>query len=121
MQAWINGQPADSIAVADRGLAYGDGLFETIKVRNGRALLLERHLARLAEGCQRLMIPCDMQVLRDELSIYMQQLDQGVCKLILTRGAGQRGYAIPEPCAPQRIFQASPLPKWPAADRKSVV
>ena len=115
MQAWINGQPADGIAVADRGLAYGDGLFETIKVRNGRALLLERHLARLAEGCQRLMIPCDMQVLRDELSMYMQQLDQGVCKLILTRGAGQRGYAMPEPCAPQRILQASSLPQWPAA------
>lgn len=117
MQAWINGQPVDGITVADRGLAYGDGLFETIKVRNGCAPLLERHLTRLAEGCQRLMIPCDMQVLRNELSIYMQQLDQGVCKLILTRGAGQRGYAMPEPCAPQRILQASSLPQWPVAHR----
>lgn len=115
MQAWINGQPADSIAVADRGLAYGDGLFETIKVRDGRALLLERHLARLEIGCQRLMIPCDIQVLRNELSAYMQQLDQGVCKLILTRGAGQRGYAMPDPCVPQRILQASQLPRWPIA------
>ena len=86
MQAWINGQPTDCIAVADRGLAYGDGLFETIKVRNGRAALLERHLARLQNGCRRLMIPCDMQLLRNELLAYMQQLGDGVCKLLVTRG-----------------------------------
>lgn len=113
MQAWINGQPTDCIAVADRGLAYGDGLFETIKVRNGRAALLERHLARLQNGCRRLMIPCDMQLLRNELLAYMQQLGDGVCKLLVTRGVGQRGYTLPEPCSPQRILQASSLPQWP--------
>ena len=95
MQAWINGQPSDTIALADRGLAYGDGLFETIKVRNGRAILLERHLQRLQEGCQRLAIPLDLPLLRQELNAYMQQLGVGVCKLILTRGVGQRGYALP--------------------------
>lgn len=114
MQAWINGQPAACIALADRGLAYGDGLFETIKVREGRALLLERHLARLQDGCQRLAIPCDIGMLRAELQAYMQQLGQGVCKLILTRGAGQRGYASPNPCMPQRILQASSTPQWPS-------
>lgn len=115
MQAWINGQPADCIAVADRGLAYGDGLFETIKVRAGRAALLERHLARLEDGCQRLMIPCDMPVLRSELLAYMQQLGNGVCKLLVTRGVGQRGYTLPEPARPQRILQTSSLPQWPDA------
>ncbi len=114
MQAWINGQPAACIALADRGLAYGDGLFETIKVREGRALLLERHLERLQDGCQRLAIPCDIGMLRAELQAYMQQLGQGVCKLILTRGAGQRGYASPNPCMPQRILQASSTPQWPS-------
>ena len=113
MQAWINGQPAACIAVADRGLAYGDGLFETIKVRNGRAALLERHLARLQEGCERLMIPCDMSILRSELLAYIERLGNGVCKLLLTRGAGQRGYTLPEPSRPQRILQASTLPQWP--------
>ena len=115
MQAWINGQPADGIAVADRGLAYGDGLFETIKVHNGRALLFERHLARLEIGCQRLMIPCDMPTLRSELLDYIQHLGDGVCTLILTRGAGQRGYGLPDPCVPQRILQSSSLPHWPVA------
>lgn len=118
MQAWVNGQPADSLALADRGLAYGDGLFETLKVQGGRAVLLERHLARLQEGCQRLKIPCDMLVLRNELLEYMQQLGDGVCKLIVTRGAGQRGYGLPDPCVPQRILQASAVPQWPAAHQQ---
>ena len=118
MQAWVNGQPAESLALADRGLAYGDGLFETIKVQGGRAVLLERHLARLQEGCQRLKIPCDMSILRRELLEYMQQLGDGVCKLIVTRGAGQRGYGLPDPCVPQRILQASAVPQWPAAHQQ---
>ncbi len=118
MRAWINGQPASAINVADRGLAYGDGLFETIKVRAGRAALLERHLARLQEGCQRLAIPCDMALLRQELLLYLQQVGDGVCKLILTRGAGQRGYTIPEFCEPQRVLQAAPTPQWPIAHRQ---
>lgn len=117
MQSWVNGQPSDSIALADRGLAYGDGLFETIKVRNGSAILLERHLARLQDGCQRLAIPCDLPLLRQEVLAYMQQLGEGVCKLILTRGAGQRGYVAPQPCHPQRILQAADLPQWPVAHR----
>lgn len=119
MQAWINGQPAACIALADRGLAYGDGVFETIKVRDGRAALLERHLARLEEGSQRLAIAYDMAVLRAELQAYMQQLGEGVCKLILTRGTGQRGYASPVPCLPQRILQASSLPQWPATHQQA--
>ena len=118
MQAWVNGQPAESLALADRGLAYGDGLFETIKVQGGRAVLLERHLARLQDGCQRLKIPCDMPTLRGELLEYMQQLGDGVCKLILTRGVGQRGYGLPDPCVPQRILQASAVPQWPAAHQQ---
>src|SRR5690554_8032974 len=41
----------------DRGAAYGDGLFETLLVRDGRPLLWDEHLARLARGCHVLGIP----------------------------------------------------------------
>ena len=42
----LNGQPATAISLQDRGLAYGDGLFETILIRNGKPLLLDEHLVQ---------------------------------------------------------------------------
>ena len=112
--SWLNGQPAAGLPVHDRGLAYGDGLFETIRVVHGRAALLERHLARLQHGCQRLAIPVDPLLLREELTRFCAQLGQGVAKLIVTRGPGQRGYAPPHPCEPRRLLIGSPLPVYPA-------
>ena len=50
MLSWVNGAPGEQLSVRDRGLAYGDGLFETIAVRGGRIPLLARHMARLADG-----------------------------------------------------------------------
>lgn len=50
MLDWVDGRPAAELSVRDRGLAYGDGLFETLAVRAGTPRLLERHLARLEEG-----------------------------------------------------------------------
>ena len=43
----VNGQSGDQLSVFDRGLAYGDGLFETLRLVNGQPLLLSLHLARL--------------------------------------------------------------------------
>lgn len=54
MQSWVDGQPANALAsLKDRGLAYGDGLFETLAVKVGTPLLLELHMQRLALGCSR--------------------------------------------------------------------
>ena len=50
----INGESKEHIEISDRGFQYGDGLFETIEVRNGQAVFLERHLERLNSGCHRL-------------------------------------------------------------------
>ncbi len=111
--SWLNGQPCEGLSVHDRGLAYGDGLFETIRVVGGRARLLDRHLQRLTVGCQRLAIPVDTVELRNELTRFCQALGQGIAKLIVTRGTGQRGYAPPQPCQPQRVLLGSPLPAYP--------
>jgi 4-amino-4-deoxychorismate lyase len=113
MLSWVDGQPAELLSVKDRGLAYGDGLFETIVVAAGQASLLERHLSRLAEGCVRLHIPVDMALLKAELLEFSQQLGDGVAKLIVTRGDGQRGYAPPEPAQPRRILQGAAKPLYP--------
>ncbi|AIZ32192.1 aminodeoxychorismate lyase [Pseudomonas parafulva] len=115
MHSWIDGQPGSAVNLQNRGLAYGDGLFETIAVRGGRPSLLQRHLDRLAMGCRRLAIDLDVPLARDELVAYAAQLGEGVVKLMVTRGDSPRGYA-PAPGAPaRRILQNSPLPAYPAA------
>ena len=59
----VNGKETDVISVSDRGLAYGDGLFETIAVRQSRPLLWELHWQRLKAGCERLSIKCPEAIL----------------------------------------------------------
>lgn len=112
MLSWVDGRPATSLSLADRGLAYGDGLFETIAVQGGHPVLLERHLARVAAGCARLRIDLDAAQLRSELLVFCAEVQQGVAKLIVTRGDGQRGYA-PSAGVPRRIIQAGAMPAYP--------
>lgn len=114
MESWVDGQPADALSLKDRGLAYGDGLFETVAVRGGQPLLLDRHLKRLADGCLRLSIPVDQELIRGELLAYAAALGEGVLKLILTRGDSLRGYAADPAAQARRILQGSPLPAYPA-------
>lgn len=113
--SWVDGRPAEGLPIHDRGLAYGDGLFETIKVVGGRPELLDKHLQRLTRGCQRLAIPCDIELLSSHLSAFCTELGGGVAKLIVSRGEGKRGYAPPIPCLPRTILTGSPLPDYPKA------
>ena len=53
-QTWINGLAADPTLGKDRGLQFGDGLFETIAVINGVPRLWERHFFRLQDGCEQI-------------------------------------------------------------------
>ena len=94
MDKWlINGHAGDTIGVTDRGFYYGDGLFETIAIRNGEPRLLTRHTQRLTESCQRLGITIpSVADIASEISTLAEGLDHGVCKVIITRGPGQRGY-----------------------------
>ncbi|MBJ9978197.1 aminodeoxychorismate lyase [Pseudomonas sp. S75] len=115
MLSWIDGQPAAALDLRNRGLAYGDGLFETLAVRGGKPALLQRHLDRLALGCQRLAIELDLALVQRELQAYASQLGEGVVKLIVTRGDSQRGYAPAVGAMPRRILQNSPPPAYPAA------
>ena len=112
----MDGQPCEGLSVLDRGLAYGDGLFETMRVVNGRPCLFERHLLRLQEGCQRLRLPLDLPTLRGEILAFCQTLHDGVAKLILSRGDGLRGYAMPEPCQSRRVLLGSAAPVYPAGN-----
>ncbi len=103
----LNGERACGLPFTDRGLAYGDGLFETIKVQ-GRPQFLELHLARLSRGCQRLDIKLDLAALRCEITALLQAEGSGTLKLIVTRAAGQRGYKPSPGAAAQRVLLFSP-------------
>lgn len=94
---WDDGAPIDSQAVQDRGLHYGDGLFETLSVRDGRARFLELHLDRLFGGAARLELAlAPRSICESELRAAAQQLGDGVLKYLVTRGAQrERGYAPP--------------------------
>lgn len=115
MESWVDGRPASALSLLDRGLAYGDGLFETVLVRNGRPVLFERHLQRLVDGCTRLGMPLDLDQVREECGRFAVGLGEGVMKLIVTRGDGLRGYAPLADARPRRILQGSGAPVWPAA------
>lgn len=113
MPSWVDGRPAAELPLGDRGLAYGDGLFETFAVRRGRPRLLDAHLQRLHRGCERLGIAFEEQVIVDELLAFCAALGEGVAKLILTRSDGLRGYAPPADARPRRVLLASPAPVYP--------
>lgn len=113
---WIDGMPAETLPATDRGLQYGDGLFETLALRTGRIALLEYHLDRLKEGCERLgMAMPDRDLLRREFSTAAAgRRADVVLKLMLTRGSGGRGYRPPPEAKPRRILSLHPWPDHPA-------
>lgn len=113
---WINGEAAQSVTVSDRGLQYGDGLFETIAVTPRGPRLLARHLARLARGAAVLGIPLpDEAILRLDIERAAAVSGAGIVKLLLTRGSGGRGYRPPPHAAPNRVVTSFAPPDYPAA------
>lgn len=95
-------QRLDALDPADRGLAYGDGLFETALVHDGLVVWWPAHLARLSEGAARLRIPLpDVAWLTSQLAGFVARAPaRAVLKLVLTRGVGGRGYAPPATVEP---------------------
>jgi 4-amino-4-deoxychorismate lyase len=91
--AWHNGSSANAVALANRGFAYGDGLFETIKVCGGRPQFLAEHWRRLRRDCARLQLSVDFSVLQFETERALRTRRDGILKIMITRGAGARGYA----------------------------
>ena len=112
--ALINGECKNTVDATDRGLHYGDGLFETIEIFQGQPVFLQQHLARLKTGCQRLKIPFPAEVLLlDEIAQLSKDVEHGVIKLMLTRGSGGRGYRQPDTVQVTRVVALHPYPDYP--------
>lgn len=103
-----NGTPTTVVSVASRGLAYGDGLFETIKVIDGKAQFLDEHLQRLHRDCARLDMVVDSGALRNEIAMLLLKCATGVLKIIVTRSSVLRGYAAPSRAPAERLLQFHP-------------
>ncbi len=91
--SFVDGKPQASISLSDRGLSYGHGVFETMRLSAGELPLWGYHRQRLGKGADKLGIVLDLPLLETYLR---QALDafpaEGMVKLLLTAGAGPRGY-----------------------------
>ena len=93
---FVNGLQTDSIGALDRGLHYGDGVFRTLKATAGEVRWWDDQYNKLAEDCAALNIPCpERKTLEAEVRRLAAEPGVGVIKIIVTRGTGQRGYAMP--------------------------
>lgn len=108
----IDGVAADHVPALDRGLAYGDGLFESIRLVDAVAPLWSRHMRRLVESCERLRIPVpDTLQLWSEVLEVTRDMPHSVVRVTVTRGIGERGYALPAAPQPMRVVAAFAPPQ----------
>lgn len=108
----VNGEMAAHVPADDRGLAYGDGLFETLAVTGGTPRLWQQHMDRFLRGCQCLnLAPPPREILLREVRTVAAGLPRCIVKINLTRGSGGRGYAPPDNPVPCRIVSAHDWPE----------
>jgi len=99
MKIWLGNKLVDEkdakISVFDHGLLYGDGVFEGIRVYDGRIFEFEAHLKRLYESAQsiRLKIPMSKEdiIQAAEKTVESNQVVDGYIRLVVTRGVGSLG------------------------------
>ncbi|MDG2107029.1 MAG: aminodeoxychorismate lyase [Woeseiaceae bacterium] len=118
-----NEEKIGAIPLNDRGFQYGDGLFETIAIRDGELRLWHYHVARLARGCKTLGIkmPSD-DFLRKGVMHALHKSDtkksSAIAKIIITAGVGPRGYGRTENISPSTLFAVFPVIPYRAAAYK---
>ncbi|QQD19879.1 aminodeoxychorismate lyase [Spongiibacter nanhainus] len=106
----VNGRRSRAVSALSRGLAYGDGVFETLLWRAGEALWLEDHLQRLASGCRLLGLETDLIAIEDDVAQLGRTIDSaGVIKIVVARRAGGRGYT-PSHSHSDRVVASFPAP-----------
>jgi 4-amino-4-deoxychorismate lyase len=111
----VDGLPANAVPADDRGFTYGDGVFRTLAMRNGRARWWPEQYAKLAADCGALRITAPAESdLRRDLQTIAAQLPDCALRITVTRGSGGRGYAVPDKPQSRRVVSANLLPQYPA-------
>ena len=113
----INGNN-EPLSPLDRGFAYGDGVFRTLPVHHGKPDCWDLHYNKLVSDCKVLGIICP------EESLLLSDIEKlfgafgslvepyAIAKIIITRGIGERGYALPQHATPNRIVIKSNFPSY---------
>ena len=90
---FVNGADAGTLSPADRGLHFGHGLFETMRLSGGVVPLWDRHWSRLSRGAAVLGIPLVRETVTRELRHACGSWpEEGVVKLVVTAGSGGGAY-----------------------------
>jgi branched-chain amino acid aminotransferase len=106
-----------TIAVADRGFRFGDGVFETIRLVAGVPYQWEAHMSRLHAGLAALRIPApkvDWQAMGRQL-IHQNQAREGFLRMAISRGVGSRGYMPLPDIQPTWVMETLPASAMPQA------
>ncbi len=121
LQIWMNGRLMPErearVSVFDHGFLYGDGVFEGIRVYNGKIFKEAEHIERIFESAKCILL--DIPVTRDELSAAMRQAMQandvydGYIRLLVTRGVGLLGISIDKAACPSVIVIAATIQLYP--------
>ena len=110
----VNGSPEAAVSPMERGLAFGDGVFRTLRMENGQPVWWQEQLAKLEVDAHRLGLDMPPSSLwEQDIAWLAVRMPNAVVKLTLTRGPGPRGYRLPDLVFPTRIAMATPLPDFP--------
>ena len=108
----VNDQPIDVLSVKNRGFAYGDGLFTTATIVEGKVAMLSLHLERLINGCQQLSLEQpDVSKLKDSIEKIAINYNKAVLKVVITAGDGGRGYSRLGSDKPTVVISVSAFPQ----------
>lgn len=126
---WLDGIPASNLPLPDRGLDFGDGLFETLLLQQGEPLFSDLHLERLQRGLNALAMPDCVGVTQEHIHgaaefVKQQNWSWAVLRISLLRGVGERGYAGDKDAIPRILVVATKLDRdcrqLPAAAKLSL-
>jgi 4-amino-4-deoxychorismate lyase len=112
----VNGSFEQTVSPLDRGLAYGDGVFRTLVMRNGMPECWPQHYQKLVADCAMIKIVCpSAELLMSDLQQLFLPDETAIAKIIITRGEGERGYVPPAVTNPMRVVIKSAIHNYPAS------
>jgi 4-amino-4-deoxychorismate lyase len=109
---WVDGVLAQSLPLPDRGLDFGDGLFETVLIVHGQPIYFNLHLQRLERGLRALGFPNCVSLVKTQVASILNSRSfsrLGAMRVTITRGEGSRGYAPPDASTPRIIIRCVDL------------